>query len=412
MQDHGERLCRVLHRVERDLETLSSCLLSAEVVSHYSSKQRQSKNLALYQRRLAHLHPLILQLMHCPSLDDLFETTVRLGREYLEIDRIAIFLVDRETNRMQGSYGTDPDGNLVDRRSFISTLPDHPLVNNALANKDYMVVKDHVPLYFGREQVGTGWNAMVSLWDDSACLGWIAADNLMSQSPFDDGLREALKLLGLALSAQMVVKRTHENLVQLNQELEMRVQSRTQALAELNEKLMKANEELASLSQLDGLTGVYNRRAFDENLAKLWRNREDTVAILLLDVDHFKAYNDASGHLCGDDCLRKIASSLNFLSENHKNVTFYRYGGEEFAFLFSKKTFQSVVKFAHEVRQTLASLSLIHPSSCSSVTVSMGGQWLSSPDKMTLETAILNADRRLYRVKLQGRDGFLWQDIE
>ncbi len=411
-EDHNVLANALVQSIEMETMALSACVFSVEA-KYQTAKTAsllvlQSNQLSAYQRRLDRLHSLIFKLMQVKSTNDLYSQAVALGRNYLEIDRIAIFLVDQEANQMFGTFGTDPEGSLVDRRSFVSALPDHPLVNNALKNKDYMVVKEDAPLYFGREQVGVGWNAMIALWDDVRCLGWIAADNLLSQSPFDEGLRDILKLFGLALSAQISVKRSHEELMQFNQHLEFRVKNRTQELENLNQQLALANQDLIQLSLLDGLTGIANRRAFDEKIIQLsqaTKTSKFTPALLILDIDYFKQFNDYYGHLKGDDCLRKISISLNYLAQSTENVTFYRYGGEEFAFLFDDISFSALNTFCSIIHKTIQELRISHEKSAlKQVTVSVGGSLWFHSNSMSIKRWITFADKALYRVKHQGRN--------
>jgi diguanylate cyclase (GGDEF)-like protein len=405
--------------IEAENVALSACLFSAEskrqaIKTEYLLVQ-QSNQLSTYHRRLERLHSLIFKLMQVPSLNELYRESVALGCFYLEVDRVAIFLVDQSENQMFGTFGTDPDGNLVDRRCFISALPDHPLVNNALENRDYMVVKEDAPLYFGREQVGIGWNAMIALWDDVQCLGWIAVDNLISQTPFDEDLRGVLKLFGLALSVQISAKRNHETLIQFNQHLECRVKDRTEELEIINRQLALANQDLIQLALLDGLTSVANRRAFNEQICCLFQDaktHQRNPALLILDIDYFKQFNDHYGHLNGDDCLRKISSSLNNFAQSQENVTFYRYGGEEFAFLFSNISFCALEEFSFLLQAVINNLAICHEKSLfQRVTVSVGGCLWSHSNTVDIKQWITVADKALYRAKSQGRNGFVLDKI-
>jgi len=106
-----------------------------------------------------------------------------------------------------------------------------------------------------------------------------------------------------------------------------------QNLASLNHELVQANQKLETMSYIDGLTQVPNRRRFDLVLAAEWqrcKRSQHPLTLLMIDIDYFKRYNDSYGHLVGDDCLKKVAQALNYASSRPADFT-ARYGGEEFA---------------------------------------------------------------------------------
>ncbi|MDH5614457.1 MAG: diguanylate cyclase, partial [Gammaproteobacteria bacterium] len=105
------------------------------------------------------------------------------------------------------------------------------------------------------------------------------------------------------------------------------------ALSETQKELEKSNKELQRLSSMDGLTKIPNRRTFDESLDKEWRNAargHKQLSLIMLDIDHFKKYNDGYGHQGGDDCLVKVAQALHASTDRPMDIV-CRYGGEEFA---------------------------------------------------------------------------------
>ncbi|MCS3768670.1 GAF domain-containing protein [Aeromonas hydrophila] len=129
------------------------------------------------------LHQVGVQLSRCDSEHQLLREAVVLARQELQFDRIAIFLVDAEFKTMHGTWGTNEAGELIDEHHFISPIPDHPTMQEALRRKDYVLVLEDAPLYYEKQEVGRGWNAMVSLWDGATPIGWIAADNLLWRRP-------------------------------------------------------------------------------------------------------------------------------------------------------------------------------------------------------------------------------------
>ena len=173
-------------------------------------------------------------------------------------------------------------------------------------------------------------------------------------------------------------------------------------------ELKLQREVLENLTRLDGLTGIANRRAFDERLDLEWRRAtrsRENLALAMIDVDYFKAYNDSNGHLAGDDCLRRIAAALHD-SLNRAGDFVARFGGEEFAVLLPATGQGELSVIAGRMRQTVEALMIPHCASGISpwVTVSIGGASFE-PDQAVAFTRIVElADRQLYLAKAQGRN--------
>jgi diguanylate cyclase (GGDEF)-like protein/PAS domain S-box-containing protein len=169
-------------------------------------------------------------------------------------------------------------------------------------------------------------------------------------------------------------------------------------------------ETLASLATLDALTGLANRRRFDERLQQEWaRARRDgtPVSLLMIDVDHFKQFNDQYGHPAGDACLQAIATVLAEEAARPADLA-ARYGGEEFVLLLPNTEFTGCEQVAEKIRTKLRRMSMAHalnlPSE--SVTVSLGGATIRPNEDALAESASLvqSADRALYAAKERGRD--------
>ncbi|WP_265583975.1 diguanylate cyclase [Chitinimonas koreensis] len=149
-----------------------------------------------------------------------------------------------------------------------------------------------------------------------------------------------------------------------------------QALNAANAQLLEANMELGRIAQQDGLTGVANRRAFDSRLAHEWARAArsgDTLAILMLDVDHFKKYNDGYGHQLGDDCLKRVAAILRQAPERPGDFV-ARYGGEEFVILLPGTDAPGARRVAERIRDGLIAAGIPHAFSPTAphVTTSIG----------------------------------------
>lgn len=175
----------------------------------------------------------------------------------------------------------------------------------------------------------------------------------------------------------------------------------------------KIQEKLLWLSTHDELTGIYNRRYFNDQINEEWRRlmRERTpLCLLLVDIDHFKAYNDSLGHQAGDECLRNIVVVINE-QFNRAGEFLARYGGEEFAILLPNTDREGCHIIAERILKAVREESIPHPNSHAGalVTVSIGGACMVPTPTFNSEILIKMADQALYEAKDNGRDCFILQ---
>jgi len=173
-------------------------------------------------------------------------------------------------------------------------------------------------------------------------------------------------------------------------------------------ELKRQRDILNQLSHFDGLTGIPNRRAFDERLAQEWkracRNR-DHLAVLMIDIDFFKQYNDAYGHLAGDDCLRRIAGAL--AKQMQRGSDFVaRYGGEEFVCLISGIDQASLAIVTEQLRVNIAVQQIPHSTSSVAryVTISVGAAFCQPTLDSSAFDLMAHADAQLFTAKHLGRN--------
>ena len=165
---------------------------------------------------------------------------------------------------------------------------------------------------------------------------------------------------------------------------------------------------LRSLAFVDGLTGVRNRRYFDEQLAievpRAQRNKQP-LSLILLDVDFFKRYNDHYGHQAGDDCLRQLANTFQGCLKRPADLV-ARYGGEEFVCLLPDTNAQGALRVAESLRLAVMACEIPHAESTAHtcVTVSLGLATLSPEQPVAAAELLKQADQRLYLAKAQGRN--------
>jgi diguanylate cyclase (GGDEF)-like protein/PAS domain S-box-containing protein len=194
------------------------------------------------------------------------------------------------------------------------------------------------------------------------------------------------------ISAQLVQVNGHEYLIGVSRD---------------NNERLQLEAQLQHLSQRDGLTGLYNRRFFDHQLHSEWRRLQRMgapMSLLMLDVDHFKRYNDQLGHLAGDDALRKVASALQGCLLRDGDAV-CRYGGEEFAVILANTDEQGAEMIAARIHQALAELQLPHPGSpLSRLSASIGLSTVTPNRDSHPDSLVAHSDQALYQAKHQGRN--------
>ncbi len=180
------------------------------------------------------------------------------------------------------------------------------------------------------------------------------------------------------------------------------------ALRELKKQLEASNAKLQKLSMLDGLTGISNRRQFDETLKNEIENSRSSqtpISLILIDIDYFKDFNDNYGHQLGDECLKQVAGLLARSCLNPLDMA-ARYGGEEFAVLLPGTTEVNALSVAERFKQALTQSCIEHSHSATSdcVTVSMGVATHDQGSSYQGKALIEEADKALYKAKESGRN--------
>ncbi len=196
----------------------------------------------------------------------------------------------------------------------------------------------------------------------------------------------------------------------LQQEIAMR-RAAEERLQESLIELARAKKQLEQLATIDSLTGIPNRRSIDDALQREWlkamRNSE-SLAVIMIDIDHFKKYNDFYGHQAGDVCLRRVAQAIRSVLRRSTDYV-GRYGGEEFIVLLTHSDWEKARKTAERIFEAVHLLKLPHLASptASTVTISAGINVMVPLPKLSLDTLIQQADEALYQAKRNGRDQFV-----
>lgn len=190
--------------------------------------------------------------------------------------------------------------------------------------------------------------------------------------------------------------RAMQRLVEMQRELVM-----------VTHELNAANKELLRLSTMDGLTGISNRRMYDDLGKREWRRCErmkKPISLVLVDVDHFKMFNDKYGHQAGDECLKSIAAQLAKIGQRPTDLV-ARYGGEEFVLVLGETNAEGARWLASRLCQKIAEIDIPHYATSSRhVTVSCGVASVMPDVDRSLDVLLRSADRALYRAKAAGRD--------
>ena len=227
-------------------------------------------------------------------------------------------------------------------------------------------------------------------------------------------LQKGAALIGGGQFAQRIEVRTGDELEDLADSFNRMAKHLQKSYATLEDKvaqrtweLEESNRKLEALSATDGLTGLANRRRFDQVLDSEWQRAmrsSQPLALLLLDVDQFKAYNDIYGHLVGDDGLRALAGVLQNSARRGGDLA-ARYGGEEFAIIAPGSDGEKALLLAEGICQSISTLNIPHSGSAHGVlTASIGVAVIVPHSAMTQENLLQQADQALYEAKHGGRN--------
>ena len=266
---------------------------------------------------------------------------------------------------------------------------------------------DLLPEYL-REELRQGSLAVIQLEGARSILGHLIIDLPVGQVPIlpeiTSTVNRTLEVIA-GIRALSEHSATLERLVaQRSQELMAEIDIRQHA----EQELRRANIELRRMETTDGLTRVANRRAFERYFAECWREHVEECApltVLMIDIDHFKAYNDHYGHLLGDETLRTVASWLS-RSARYPNDLACRFGGEEFTVVLPYSGQRQGMTVARRFQQALAEAAVPHDASpvAPNVTVSIGlASFVPTTRDMPAHLVAL-ADEALYRAKSEGRN--------
>ncbi len=350
-------------------------------------------------RQKEHLLGLILDLVHQSlNLDEILETTVESVRLLLDCDHVVIYrfledgrsIIEKESvvagcTPMLGKIIEDPcflNTNIIERykQGYINIIDDVETsdVNECHANllRQFQVKASMVlPILIKREEEKQG--------SDKTPWGLIVAHQCTHNRQWPILDTDLLKRL--ATQTAIAIQK-----------------------AELFHRLEKRNQELEKVAYIDSLTGVCNRRHFEEKFDEEWKRLtrdNSSMSVIMLDVDYFKRYNDTYGHQQGDKCLQQVAQAISAVVKRPADFV-ARYGGEEFVVVLPNTPIEGALKVAENIRREIEALKIPHTNSAVSnwVTSSLGvasSHWFNQSNPERLLQA---ADMALYNAKKAGRN--------
>jgi len=226
-------------------------------------------------------------------------------------------------------------------------------------------------------------------------------ENNLADSVFTEDRVELIRLLAAQASVAIENARLYTQIQNYSRTLEDKVTERTAELEALN-------AELQRLADRDGLTNVANRRSGDAYLQESWlrlRREHHPLSVIMLDVDHFKQFNDTYGHQMGDECLIYVASTLQDQMQRSTDMV-VRYGGEEFMLILPNTDHDGAMKVAENARLAVQGLDTNTDQSgiCAPITVSVGYATTIPDEETSAEELVYAADQALYQAKEGGRN--------
>lgn len=221
-----------------------------------------------------------------------------------------------------------------------------------------------------------------------------------------DYIKKPVSEVELVVRVGSVLKLKHEMDERISREKELL--NITSLLEESNQKLQQVNVILNRLSRIDGLTGIANRRHFDDLFCQEWKRAgrlSKPISLLLVDIDFFKNFNDTYGHQLGDECLKQVAGALSRALKRPCDVI-ARYGGEEFVAFLPETDEKGAIMVAETMQVNMANVNIPHRNSPVSdkVTVSVGVSTDVPATNLLPGTLIADADKALYQAKQEGRN--------
>lgn len=398
--------------------------LLIKAIRYAIERHRIEATLRLQAERERLLGRMLERIHHSLNLAEILRTTVVDIQQFFKVDRVLIYRCQPGTQKTKSCFvvesaSMDDSWERLDQYAQLAR-PCFLLFNTQQIHTIRTVQHSDPTSYW--MTVDPEYQALLKALDVESAITVPILQNQtttwgsLTQSdtpPLTPGSRPSTYLWGFLMVHQCQDREWQQweidVLKQLSAQLSIAIQQ-----SELCCQLEIANQQLQRLAMLDGLTGIANRRQFDQALQETWQQlakEKKPLSLLLCDIDFFKLYNDYYGHLAGDQCLRQVATTI------HQSMTqplalVSRYGGEEFAVILPRTEEQDAVKIGQTICDHITALHLPHRQSPISqfVTISIGLTTTIPNLKQSPSTLVQIADQALYTAKSQGRNCMIKAD--
>ncbi len=305
-----------------------------------------------------------------------------------------------------------------EEKAFIGNLAttNYLIRTNGLTNLRFVAfeAEKQQALYFA---VRKDFPELVSIFNKSLTLiteqerneinnRWIHLDTRLDYGPIIRIIIGIAAFFGTILAVSFFwIARLHRE-VNFRKKVQSDLENANHQIDLTNKDLQKANEELEKISMMDGLTGVSNRRYFDNILKHIWginMREKFPLALIMIDIDHFKLYNDTYGHLAGDQCLKIVAKAIDDTVKRAGDFV-ARFGGEEFVVLLTNTIEDQAAALAERIRVKVEGLLVEYQELKTVVTVGIGVAAITTHKAMGPKDLIKSADIALYQAKAEGRN--------
>ncbi|WP_137165823.1 sensor domain-containing diguanylate cyclase [Salinimonas lutimaris] len=379
------------------------CVINIDVTAVFDAQQRSMQASAsshlTYSMMLSSISTRLINADEA-SVDPLIEECLGTFGQFINADRCYLFRYKHNHTLMDNTHEwAGPD--VMPYKDDLKNVPvsEFPVLFTTLQEQGIFRIQDidNLPpqackekAEFEREGIKAILCVAVTL--NGGLFGFIGCDILNVSHNWQYHEVRYLKLIGELFSETLHSLNTRQSLKLLQQDLE------------------QANKELERQANMDALTSIANRRFFDLTLAREWANIHITgqpLHLVMLDVDHFKLYNDTYGHQAGDVVLKLIGRVLTDIALEYA-VTSARYGGEEFALICPSKSAVTTLKIVEALINNIRKLAIAFPMSpvSSVITVSVGYALAGSPKTDSMQALISRADTALYKAKAEGRNRY------
>ncbi len=373
--------------------------------------ERQRTEVTLRQQAL--MKKMLDRIRKSLNLTDILTSTVAEVRQFLKTDRVLIYRC--ESGRTGETIAESIANNKLKQSHKTKFIPDIAnlfICDSSLSNCHYLKAIEDVitvpqldPYILAENQIRS--ILTLPIWRNSSMNYPYDSSTVLNHHNSPEKQNND-HLWGMLVAHNFTTPRKWldweiEFLEQLTTQVTIAIQQ-----SELYLQLQDANKKLERLAILDGLTGIANRRYFDQVLNNEWQRlarEKKFLSLILCDIDYFKLYNDTYGHPAGDICLKRVTDSLQESTRRPADLV-ARYGGEEFAVILPDTDNKGALFIANKIRQQLADIKLPHDKSEVSkyITLSMGIA-TQIPHRDTNPTTLVNiADNALYQAKQQGRN--------